>query len=54
VGNVLGNEFNVLGVDGLFVVDASALRTTPRVNPMATTMALGRLAGLRAVRELGS
>jgi choline dehydrogenase-like flavoprotein len=52
VGNVLGNEFNVHGVEGLFVVDASAMRTTPRVNAMATVMALGRLAGVRAVKEL--
>jgi GMC oxidoreductase len=52
VGNVLGNELNVLGVEGLFVVDASAIRTTPRVNAMATVMALGRLAGLRAVTKL--
>jgi GMC oxidoreductase len=52
VGNVLGNELNVLGVEGLFVVDGSALRTTPRANPMATIMALGRVAGLHAVKEI--
>jgi choline dehydrogenase-like flavoprotein len=52
VGNVLGNESNVLGAEGFFVVDVFAMRTTPRVNAVATVMALGRVAGVRAVKEL--
>lgn len=52
IGSVTGDDFAVLGVSGLYVVDGSALRTTPRANPMSTIMALGRLAGLKAVSDL--
>lgn len=53
IGSVVnGSTFQVLGVLGLYAVDGSVLPTTPRANPMATIMALGHLAGLRAVGDM--
>jgi choline dehydrogenase-like flavoprotein len=54
IGTVVdsANQFSVIGVDGLYVVDASMLPTTTRGNPMATVMALGRIAGLQAGKAL--
>ena len=51
VGDVINEEFKVTGVNRLYVVDASAIPTTPRLNTMATTMMLGRLAGVAYVQE---
>lgn len=51
-GSVVDGNFQVMGVEGLYVADASVLPTTPRGNPMATVMAMGRIAGLHAVKEL--
>lgn len=54
IGTVVdsSDNFAVIGVDGLYVTDASMLPTTTRCNPMATVMALGRIAGLQAVDAL--
>jgi choline dehydrogenase-like flavoprotein len=52
MGSVVDGNFKVMGVEGLYVVDASALPVTPRGNPMATVMAMGRIAGLHAVQDL--
>ena len=46
IGRVVDENFKVQGVDGLYVADASVVPRTPRVNMMATTMMVGRLAGL--------
>jgi choline dehydrogenase-like flavoprotein len=56
VGTVVDSskDFAVIGVEGLYVVDASMLKTTTRCNPMATVMALGHIAGLQAVDALSS
>jgi choline dehydrogenase-like flavoprotein len=54
IGTVVDSSrsFAVIGTSGLYVADASMLRTTPRGNPMATVMALGHIAGLHAVAEM--
>jgi choline dehydrogenase-like flavoprotein len=52
IGSVIDTKFQVLGTTGLYVVDGSALPKTTRVNPMATIMGLGRLAGMNALLEL--
>jgi choline dehydrogenase-like flavoprotein len=56
IGTVVDSskDFAVIGVEGLHVLDASMLPTTPRCNPMATIMALGHIAGLRAADALSS
>lgn len=45
IGNVVDNQLKVIGVNGLYVADASALPQTPRVNAMVCSMLIGRLAG---------
>jgi choline dehydrogenase-like flavoprotein len=52
IGTVVDGNFQVIGVEGLFVADASVLPRTSRGNTMATVMAIGRIAGVRAVQEL--
>jgi len=46
LGKVVDDHFKVLGVNGLYVADASVLPKTPRVNTMASIIMIGRLAGL--------
>lgn len=46
-GGVVGLDFGVHGVPGLWVVDASIFPTTPGVNPQHTIMALAMLAAER-------
>ena len=46
IGKVVDDHFKVLGVNGLYVADASVLPKTPRVNTMASVIMIGRLAGL--------
>ena len=50
-GDVLHTDFRVKGVEGLYVADGAAIPMTTRVNPMATIMMAGRLAGLKALDE---
>jgi choline dehydrogenase-like flavoprotein len=46
-GGVVGLDFSVHGVEGLWVVDASIFPATPGVNPQHTIMALAMLASER-------
>jgi hypothetical protein len=51
-GRVVDHRFRVKGIEGLYVADASVLPMTPPVNTMASTLMLGRLAGVYAVDEM--
>ncbi|GAQ78305.1 GMC oxidoreductase family [Klebsormidium nitens] len=51
VGEVVDDEHRVKGVEKLRVMDASVLRDVPGTNPMATIMALGRVLGLKMLKE---
>ncbi|TVT99699.1 hypothetical protein EJB05_54899 [Eragrostis curvula] len=42
VGRVVDNEYRVLGVDALRVIDGSTFNASPGTNPQATVMMLGR------------
>ncbi|XVF12414.1 hypothetical protein REPUB_Repub08aG0116200 [Reevesia pubescens] len=42
VGKVVDQEYRVLGVDGLRVIDDSTFKFSPGTNPQATVMMLGR------------
>ncbi|XP_039000179.1 protein HOTHEAD-like [Hibiscus syriacus] len=42
VGKVVDQDYKVLGLDGLRVIDASTFNFTPGTNPQATIMMLGR------------
>jgi choline dehydrogenase-like flavoprotein len=56
IGTVVDSskDFQVIGVNGLYVTDASMLPTTTRANPMATIMTLGRISGLKAVEAFNN
>ncbi|MBA0689988.1 hypothetical protein Goari_007687, partial [Gossypium aridum] len=41
VGKVVDEDYKVIGVDGLRVIDASTFSFTPGTNPQATVMMLG-------------
>ncbi|MBA0657398.1 hypothetical protein Goklo_009683, partial [Gossypium klotzschianum] len=43
VGKVVDEDYKVIGVDGLRVIDASTFSSTPGTNPQATVMMLGRI-----------
>ncbi|XP_062076144.1 protein HOTHEAD-like isoform X2 [Humulus lupulus] len=47
VGKVVDNEYKVLGVDALRVIDGSTFLASPGTNPQATVMMLGRYMGSR-------
>uniref|UniRef100_M4CSM1 Glucose-methanol-choline oxidoreductase N-terminal domain-containing protein n=1 Tax=Brassica campestris TaxID=3711 RepID=M4CSM1_BRACM len=51
VGNVVDNDYKVLGVDALRVIDASTFLKSPGTNPQATIMMLGRYMGQKILRE---
>jgi choline dehydrogenase-like flavoprotein len=51
-GSVIDSRFKVKGTEGLYVADSSALPKSTRVNAMATTVAIGRLAGVSALEEV--
>ncbi|CAA7060428.1 unnamed protein product [Microthlaspi erraticum] len=51
VGKVVDNDYKVLGVDALRVIDASTFLKTPGTNPQATIMMLGRYMGQKILRE---
>ncbi|CDI74588.1 hypothetical protein EPH_0002920 [Eimeria praecox] len=45
MGKVVDDKFQVMGLNGLSIVDASVLPQLTRMNPVYTIMALGRYAG---------
>lgn len=51
--SVVGCDFGVHGVDGLYVVDSSVFPTNLGVNPQHTIMAMSRLASHRLVDHIG-
>ncbi|CAF2112112.1 unnamed protein product [Brassica oleracea var. botrytis] len=51
VGKVVDNDYKVLGIDALRVIDASTFLKSPGTNPQATIMMLGRYMGQKILRE---
>ncbi|PFH36504.1 GMC oxidoreductase [Besnoitia besnoiti] len=51
MGEVVDQNFNVIGVDGLSIADASALSKVTRMNPTATLEMMGRYIGLGKLDE---
>eukprot|EP01018_Ginkgo_biloba_P007418 Gb_19557 [translate_table: standard] len=51
IGSVINERHEVMGVDGLRVVDASTFMSSPGTNPQATIMMLGRYEGLQILQE---
>ncbi|XP_065870542.1 protein HOTHEAD [Euphorbia lathyris] len=51
VGKVVDNQYRVIGVDGLRVIDGSTFLNSPGTNPQATVMMLGRYMGKKILRE---
>ncbi|KAI3913771.1 hypothetical protein MKW98_011832 [Papaver atlanticum] len=51
VGKVIDQDYKVLGVDSLRVIDGSTFINSPRTNPQATTMMLGRYMGIKILNE---
>ncbi|VVB05834.1 unnamed protein product [Arabis nemorensis] len=51
VGKVVDNNYKVLGIDALRVIDASTFLKSPGTNPQATIMMLGRYMGQKILRE---
>ncbi|XP_061364204.1 protein HOTHEAD-like [Gastrolobium bilobum] len=50
VGRVVDNDYKVLGVDALRVIDGSTFNYSPGTNPQATVMMLGRYMGVKILR----
>eukprot|EP01018_Ginkgo_biloba_P033126 Gb_28422 [translate_table: standard] len=51
IGSVINERYQVIGIDGLRVVDASTFKDSPGTNPQATIMMLGRYEGVRILQE---
>lgn len=51
VGDVVGQDYRVIGVQSLRVIDGSTFRRSPGSNPQATVMMLGRYMGVQILRE---
>ncbi|KAJ4950479.1 hypothetical protein NE237_027311 [Protea cynaroides] len=51
VGKVVDHNYRIIGLDGLRVVDGSALMVSPGTNPQATLMMMGRYVGLQLISE---
>ncbi|CBZ51538.1 hypothetical protein NCLIV_013310 [Neospora caninum Liverpool] len=51
MGEVIDQNFNVIGVKSLSIADASALDKVPRMNPTATLVMMGRYIGLQKLEE---
>ncbi|KAK4349755.1 hypothetical protein RND71_029068 [Anisodus tanguticus] len=51
VGKVVDQNLRVLGIEGLRVVDGSIFTVSPRTNPQATLLMLGRYVGMVMLRE---
>ncbi|CAI0547031.1 unnamed protein product, partial [Linum tenue] len=50
VGKVVDQDYRVVGVDGLRVIDGSTFLKSPGTNPQATVMMLGRYMGTRILQ----
>lgn len=51
VGDVVDQDYKVIGVDNLRVIDGSTFNYSPGTNPQATVMMLGRYMGVRILNE---
>jgi choline dehydrogenase-like flavoprotein len=51
IGSVIDNDYKVIGVKGLRVIDGSTLSESPGTNPMATLLMLGRYQGIKILKE---
>ncbi|XP_024995865.1 protein HOTHEAD-like [Cynara cardunculus var. scolymus] len=51
IGQVVDDEYKVIGVDGLRVLDASTLLNCPGTNPQASLMMLGRYMGVKMLAQ---
>ncbi|XWS20789.1 hypothetical protein CRYUN_Cryun31cG0132700 [Craigia yunnanensis] len=51
VGRVVDQNYRVIGIGALRVVDGSTFSVSPGTNPQATLMMLGRYLGLKIIRE---
>ncbi|XP_022754650.1 protein HOTHEAD-like [Durio zibethinus] len=51
VGKVVDQDFRVLGVDDLRVIDSSTFNFSPGTNPQATVMMLGRYMGIKIQQD---
>ncbi|CAH2080574.1 unnamed protein product [Thlaspi arvense] len=51
VRRVVDQNYRVIGVDGLRVIDGSTFDSSPGTNPQATVMMLGRYMGQRILRQ---
>ncbi|KAE7999111.1 hypothetical protein FH972_003586 [Carpinus fangiana] len=51
VGKVVSNDYKVLGVHRLRVVDGSTFRESPGTNPQGTVMMMGRYMGVKILRD---
>ncbi|XP_010504489.1 PREDICTED: protein HOTHEAD-like isoform X1 [Camelina sativa] len=51
VGKVVDNDYKVLGIDALRVIDGSTFLKSPGTNPQAAIMMLGRYMGQKILRE---
>lgn len=50
-GKVINSDYEVLGVNGLRVIDGSTFVQSPGTNPQATVMMLGRYMGVKILRS---
>ncbi|KAI3879376.1 hypothetical protein MKX03_009351 [Papaver bracteatum] len=53
VGKVIDQDYKVLGVDSLRVIDGSTFINSPGTNPQATTMMIGRYMGIKILNDRG-
>uniref|UniRef100_A0A0E0QIQ2 Glucose-methanol-choline oxidoreductase N-terminal domain-containing protein n=2 Tax=Oryza TaxID=4527 RepID=A0A0E0QIQ2_ORYRU len=51
VGKVVDQQYRVIGVSGLRVIDGSTLFRSPGTNPQATVMMMGRYMGVKILRR---
>ncbi|XP_039122222.1 protein HOTHEAD-like [Dioscorea cayenensis subsp. rotundata] len=51
VGKVVDNNYKVIGIDNLRVIDGSTFNSSPGTNPQATVMMLGRYMGVKISTE---
>ncbi|KAK3123351.1 hypothetical protein QOZ80_8AG0629170 [Eleusine coracana subsp. coracana] len=51
IGKVVDQQYRVIGISGLRVVDGSTLFRSPGTNPQATVLMMGRYMGVKILRE---